>query len=100
MLNHQTAWPPTIKDLKSADRNPPYSLVEFLTTLLSSKKHSVTRSESLSRLIEPYAADIIHSVTRGNAITAKHFLLALGLHSLTRQKKVIEIVNKLGHCIS
>ena len=84
-----TAWPPTIKDLKNADRNPPHSLVKFLTTLLSSKKHSVTRSESLSCLIESYAADIIHSVTRGNAITAKHFLPARGLHSLTGQKKVI-----------
>ena len=56
ILNHiknwvTTDWPPTIKDLKNADRNPPYSLVEFLTTLLSSKKNSVTRSESFSRLI-------------------------------------------------
>ena len=73
-----TDWPPTIKDLKNADKNPPYSLVEFVTTLLSSEKYFVTRSESLSRLIEFYAADIIHSVTRGNAITGKHFLLALG----------------------
>ena len=33
-------------------------------------------------------------------MTGKHFLLALGLHILTRQNKIIEIVNKLGHCIS
>ena len=105
ILNHiknwlTTDWPPTIKDLKNADRNPPYSLVEFLTTLLSSKKNSVTRSESFSRLIESFTVDIIHSVTRGNAITAKHFLIALGLHGLTAQKKVTESVNKIGHCIS
>ena len=30
----------------------------------------------------------------------KHFLLALGLHILTRQNKIIEIANKLGHYIS
>ena len=54
-----TDWSPTIKNLKNTDRNPPHSLVEFLATLLSSKKHSVTRSESLSHLIESYAADMI-----------------------------------------
>ena len=105
IINHIKNWPttdwlPTIKDLKNADRNPPHSLVEFLATLLYSKKHSVTRGESLFRLTESHAADIIHSVTGVNAITAKHFLLALGLHSLTGEKKVIEIVNNLGHCIS
>ena len=30
----------------------------------------------------------------------KHFLLALSLHRLTGQRKLIEITNKLGHCIS
>ena len=30
----------------------------------------------------------------------KHFLLALGLHSLTGFGKIIDIVQKLGHCIS
>ena len=64
ILNHIKNWPttdwsPTIKNLKNNDRNPPHSLVEFLATLLSSKKHSVTRSESLSHLIESYAADMI-----------------------------------------
>ena len=33
-------------------------------------------------------------------ITAKHFLLALGLHNITGQRKIIEILNKLGHCLS
>ena len=39
-------------------------------------------------------------VTRGKVIQRKHFLLALGLHNLTRSRKIIDIVNKLGHCIS
>ena len=30
----------------------------------------------------------------------KHFLLALSLHRLTGQRKLIEITNKLGHGIS
>ena len=30
----------------------------------------------------------------------KHFLLKLGLHSLTGSRKIIDVVHKLGHCIS
>ena len=75
-----TDWPQTVKDLKNGGRNPPYSTVEFLTMLLPSKKNQ-TRSKLLSRLTEYHAADIIHSVTRGNIIITKHFLLALGMLS-------------------
>ncbi len=38
-------------------------------------------------------------MTRGKTITAKHFLLGLGLHNITGQKVPIQIVNHLGHCI-
>ena len=38
-----------------------------------------------------YASDLIYGVTRGNVITAKHFLLGLGLHNMTGQKKPVEI---------
>ena len=79
---------------------PPETLITFLTHLLRSDKHTVTRSENICRLIDSYAADLIHGATRGKIITAKHFLLALGLHSQTGQKKVVEINHKLGHCIS
>ena len=43
---------------------------------------------------------MLEGVTRGNVVTAKHFLVALGLHNMTGQRNVVEINNKLGHCIS
>ena len=94
------SWPPTRDELTADERAPPEALITFLTHLLRSDKHTVTRSENIRRLIDSYAADLIHGVTRGETITAKHFLLALGLHSQTGQKKVVEINHKLGHCIS
>ena len=30
----------------------------------------------------------------------KHLLLGLGLHNLTGSRKVVDILNKLGHCIN
>ena len=65
-----------------------------------SNKNSTIRSENISCLIDSYSADLVHGVTRGNVITSKHFLLALGLHNITGQKKVVQIVNRLGHSIS
>ena len=32
-------------------------------------------------------------------MTAKHFVFGMGLHNMTRSKKLIQLVNKLGHCI-
>ena len=47
-----------------------------------------------NRLIQSYPSDLIHGVTRGKTITAKHFLLGLGLHNLTGQK-----IPSIGHGI-
>ena len=94
------SWPPSLDELTADIRSPPESLTLFLNHLLRSEKHKLTRSENIFRLIDSYSADLIHGVTKGDVITAKHFLLALGLHSQTGQKKVVEINNKLGHCIS
>ena len=46
-------------------------------------------------LVESYASDFIHGVSNGQVLTPKHFLLALGLHSITGQKKTVQIANHL-----
>jgi len=30
----------------------------------------------------------------------KHFLLALGLHSLSASTKIVDLVHKMGHCLN
>ena len=57
-------------------------------------------SPNVSRLVESFSYDLIHGVSKGNVITAKHFLLGLGLHSLSGQKKVVQLTNRLGNCMS
>lgn len=84
-------WPPTIENLTSESRKTPASVTLFLTLLLSSRKHKV---------IDSYSVDFVHGIDRGKVITAKHSLLALGLHNITGQKQTVVISNKLGHCIS
>ena len=55
---------------------------------------------NVSRLVESFSYDLIHGVSKGNVITAKHFLLGLGLHRLSGQKKVVQLTNRLGNCMS
>eukprot|EP00794_Sanderia_malayensis_P010438 gene10438-biopygen7613 len=93
----ELSWPISLNDLNSIAREPPPSIDAFLQNLLTAKEHSV--NDKASRLIKSYSADLIHGVTKGKFITSRHFLLGLGLHNITGQKKPIKIANHLGHCI-
>ena len=75
----------------------PVSLELFLIQLLKNSKNNV--SSKTEAATESLAADIIFSVTRGKLLTLKHFDLAMGLHSITGSRKVIDILNKLRNCI-
>ena len=90
-------WPPCLDELNSQERRPPDCLTAFITHLLTGSDQQ--NSESVGRLIQSYASDLIYGVTRGNVITAKHFLLGLGLHNMTGQKKPVEITHHLVHSI-
>ena len=91
-------WPPSIDELTKEDRLPPTSVTLFLTNLLKSADHSL--KPYVQRLIDSYSLDMIHGVSRGSVITSKHFLLGLGLHNITGQKKVVQLANRFGHSIS
>ena len=96
----ESIWPPTANSLLLEDRHLPESLVSFLEKLLSKTDTHHKVSPTVLRLVESYGADLIHGVTRGKTLTAKHFLLAMGLYDVTGSRMVIEVVNKLGHCIN
>ena len=91
------AWPPRIEELSCDARKPPETLESFLSHLLKNKDHP--NRDTANRLVQSYSSDLIHGVTRGKTITAKHFFLGLGLHNLTGQKVPIQVMHHLGHCI-
>ena len=55
----------------------------FMTEVFKTERHSPSRSENTGGLIQSYSADLVHGVSRSDTITAKHFLLALGVHNIT-----------------
>ena len=82
----------------SDDRLPPPSVSLFLTNLFKSSKHGVTRN--IRKLVESYSPDFIYSVSKGEVLTPKHFLLGISLHDMTGQRKIVQIGNRLGHSFS
>ena len=80
--------------MKESDPNP---IESFISYLLKNKDHP--NHHTVNRSIQFYSSDITHGVTRGKAITAKHFVLGLGLHNITGQKVPVQVKNHLGHCI-
>ena len=84
---------PTHEKLLREKCLPPPSTLLFLTILLKSPKHSVT--DPVCHLIESFSDDFMYGVS--DEITGKHYLLGHGLLSMTGNKEMVQIANRLGH---
>ena len=93
-------WPPTVESLASRERQYPELLELLFKELLSPKGSHHLTAERVDRLIDSFSQDIMHAVSKGKYLTAKHASLGLGLHSMTGQKLPITILARLGHSIT
>ena len=57
-------------------------------------------TEKITSLLDSYAVDLIHGITDGRFLTAKHFVFSVRLHSLTGSREIINILNKFGNAMS
>ena len=98
-LNNMTEiqWPPCFEKF-GTEENFPASLVQFLEHHIKPPSRELT--ENVKRIVNSFASDFIEAIGNKKVTTAKHFILALGLHNMEGQRKVIQILNKLGHCMS
>ena len=62
-------------------------------------KPTTPGTDHMERLIQSVADDVIYCVSHGNMKPSKHLCLALTLKSLTGSHKIIEILNRFGHCV-
>ena len=85
-------WAPNSEELQEHARTPPKSLCIFLETLIKYNDRSIT--EKQAQLISSVTQDIFFTVTKRKVMQHKHFLLALGTHSLMGSRKIIDIVHK------
>lgn len=78
----------------------PLLLSTFLTTVLCGTNRRRKNSEYTQRAVSSIAQDIIFAIKKGQVKTSKHITLGLAVKSLTNSKKIINILNKFGHCCS
>lgn len=102
------------KHLKNVERNPcsdpldlesltrgegeaPELVQSFFRTLFGGGKKS---SEATNRRAKSASEDALYIVRNGELKPKKHILLGTLVHSLTGSRKLMTVLNRLGHCIS
>ena len=81
-----------------------YWLIKLLVTADKRSRPTDVLSQSTNmedeRQILSIAQDIIYCNTKGRVKLAKHTSLAMCVHHLTSSKRLIELLNRMGHCVS
>ena len=89
-----------IEDIKRGELGVPELVATFFQNLIF--KPDVRRCESNFKKIriKSMSEDAVFAATAGLKKPQKHLMLGIASQSLTGSKKVIEIMNRLGHCAS
>ena len=89
-----------IADISQSEVNFPDNLHLSLNYFISGPDPRKQSSSNKQRRINSIGEDIIYTVSSGAKIPAKHLQVGLALKSLTGSRKVIELLNRLGHSIN
>ena len=92
--NPQPSWPLSAEQLNSQVFKPPTNLLKLIETILTTSTNRAKKIGCLTKLI---SQDIVFNCLQGKVLQSKDLLLGLGLHNLTESRKVVDILNKLGH---
>lgn len=76
----------------------PDALTDFYCLLLSGQGTDCPLSNARQRLVKYFSEDIIYAVPNGRVKTGKRLTVGLAVKSLMSSRKVLEVLNKNGHC--
>lgn len=76
----------------------PKHVFDFYSFLLGGYKRRRRTSTNCIRKVNSLAYDLIYNVSNGVIKTKKHITLCMTLKSLTSSRKIVDIINKYGHC--
>ena len=77
----------------------PDVLLQFFRVLFTGSETVGGNSSRAERYVQSAAADAVFMTTRGFVKPSKHVAMGLGLKSMTGSRKVIEMINHIGHSI-
>jgi len=90
----------TAQNLISGEASIPQQLQDFYLTLLGGCRQRRKKSFKCVRQVRSFCQNVIFGVHNGKVKTSKHIMLGMTLKSLTSSRKIIDIINRYGHCIS
>lgn len=97
-------WPPLIGDISDENAETMISALvrDFLQLMLigTVSPDSNNPSGSTQCRILSIAQDLLFVVSKGRKMTPKHIALGNAIHHLSRNKSLLTMVNRFGHCIS
>lgn len=88
------------KQLIEGECSVPPTVSNFVASVIGGYRRQRHSSDNFKRHVNSLSKDIIYMVHNGNIKTPKHICLGMALKSLTSSRKVIDIINRYGHCIS
>lgn len=89
-----------LKDLEEGEVKVPNIVSTFFKYLISGPDSRSWHQKSKQRRVSAISQDAIFSATSGRKKPKKHLMVGMALKSMTGSRKVIEMMNKLGHCAS
>lgn len=90
---------PTAEDLIRGECTIPPLLSDFYSKLICSSFRR-KNNKNVQRVAQSFSADVIYAATKGKIKPSKHITLGMTLKGLTNSRKIINIINKYGHCCS
>lgn len=98
-IKHKPLSTITANSMISGECEVPEIISDFFSNVISTTKRR-QRSSYKQRLSNSFSEDLIYAVSNGKIKPSKHITLGMTLKSLTISKKIINIINRLGHCCS
>ena len=88
----------TIDSVLHGTTNVLPKLSQFFQYLICHPDSRRWKSDAKQRRIQSISQDIIFAASSGFKLPSKHLKLGVVLKSLTGSRKVVEILNRYGHC--
>ncbi|CAH0563075.1 unnamed protein product [Brassicogethes aeneus] len=103
ILNIEKKTLPTklnVQDVIAGECSIPPELNNFVLTMIGGTRSRRRKNKDCQRKVQSIGYDIINAVSTGRIKTSKHLTLGMAMKSLTSSRKVVDILNKYGHCSS
>lgn len=89
-----------VEDLIAGECEVPETVSTFIRNVICGATVDPEKSQNCSRKVNSICQDLLYATRNGRVKPSKHICLGLLLKSITSSRKVVDIVNKFGHCCS